>query len=100
MTALPIQGYASLFWRRDLNDDIVAKGAFAKSLAKSGSARVRMLHQHDSSGLIGAWDVVREDEQGLYVAGRVFDFTPQGRLVQGLIRAGVLDGLSICPARG
>ena len=95
MTALPIQGYASLFWRRDLNDDIVAKGAFAKSLAKSGSARVRMLHQHDSSGLIGAWDVVREDEQGLYVAGRVFDFTPQGRLVQGLIRAGVLDGLSI-----
>jgi len=95
MTALPIEGYASLFWRRDLNDDVVARGAFARSLARTGAARVRMLHQHDSSGLIGAWDVVREDDQGLYVAGRVFDFTPQGRLAQSLIRAGVLDGLSI-----
>jgi HK97 family phage prohead protease len=92
---LPIAGYASLFWRRDLNDDIVAKGAFKKSLAKSGPNRVRMLHQHDAGGLIGAWDTVAEDDQGLYVAGRVFDFTPQGKLVQSLIRAGVLDGLSI-----
>ena len=95
MTDLSIQGYASLFWRRDLNDDVVAKGAFAHSLAKSGAARVRMLHQHDTAGLIGAWDVVSEDRQGLYVEGRVFDFTPQGRLAQSLIRAGVLDGLSI-----
>jgi HK97 family phage prohead protease len=95
MTDLPIAGYASLFWRRDLNDDIVAKGAFQKSLAKTGANRVRMLHQHDAGGLIGAWDVVQEDNQGLYVAGRVFDFTPQGKLVQSLIRAGVLDGLSI-----
>ena len=95
MSDLPIQGYASLFWRRDLNDDVVAKGAFKKSLAKSGANRVRMLHQHDSGGLIGAWDTVSEDDQGLFVAGRVFDFTPQGKLVQSLIRAGVLDGLSI-----
>jgi HK97 family phage prohead protease len=95
MTDLPIAGYASLFWRRDLNNDVVAKGAFKTSLAKTGANRVRMLHQHDASGLIGAWDVVREDDQGLYVQGRVFDFTPQGKLVQSLIRAGVLDGLSI-----
>jgi HK97 family phage prohead protease len=95
MTALPIEGYASLFWRRDLNDDVVARGAFAKSLAKTGADRVRMLHQHDTGGLIGAWDVVAEDDQGLYVQGRVFDFTPQARLAQSLIRAGVLDGLSI-----
>ena len=45
----------------------------------------------DESG----WDDAHEDDQGLYVSGRVFDFTPQGRLVQSLIRAGVLDGLSI-----
>jgi len=95
MTDLPIEGYASLFWRRDLNDDVVAKGAFQKSLAERGAGRVRMLHQHDAAGLIGAWDVVAEDHQGLYVAGRVFDFTPQARLAQSLIRAGVLDGLSI-----
>jgi HK97 family phage prohead protease len=95
MSDLPIQGYASLFWRRDLNNDVVAKGAFRKSLAKSGPQRVRMLHQHDAGGLIGAWDQVAEDDQGLFVAGRIFDFTPQGKLVQSLVRAGVLDGLSI-----
>ena len=91
---LPIEGYASLFWRRDLNDDVVAAGAFKKSLAQS-DGRVRMLHQHDASALVGAWDVVQEDGQGLHVQGRVFGFTPQGRMAQGLIRAGVLDGLSI-----
>jgi HK97 family phage prohead protease len=94
MTDLPIQGYASLFWKRDLNDDVVAKGAFNKSLAANGG-RVRMLHQHDGSALIGAWDVAREDDRGLFVAGRVFDFTPAAKLTQALIRAGVLDGLSI-----
>jgi HK97 family phage prohead protease len=95
MSDLPIQGYASLFWRRDLNDDVVAKGAFKSSLARTGADRVRMLHQHDTSGLIGVWDTVTEDDQGLFVQGRVFDFTPQAQLVQSLIRAGVLDGLSI-----
>ncbi len=92
---IPIAGYASLFWRRDLNNDVVAKGAFQKSLAMSGPKRVRMLHQHDTSSLIGAWDHAAEDDQGLFVSGRVFDFTPEARLVQSLIRAGVLDGLSI-----
>jgi phage head maturation protease len=30
---LKIEGYASLFWTRDLNDDVTAAGAFAESLA-------------------------------------------------------------------
>jgi phage head maturation protease len=35
---LKIEGYASLFWTRDLNDDVTAAGAFAASLARTGPA--------------------------------------------------------------
>jgi phage head maturation protease len=42
-----IEGYASLFWTRDLNDDVTAAGAFCASLARTGAKGVRMLCQHD-----------------------------------------------------
>ena len=82
---LQIQGHASLFWTRDLNDDVTAAGAFAASLARTGPAGVKMLHQHDDA----------EDAAGLYVRGRILRATPRGRLVAALVEAGALDGLSI-----
>ena len=92
---LAVEGWASRFWTRDLNDDVVAKGAFAESLAKSGAHRVKMLHQHDGSAPVGVWDEVREDADGLFVKGRVLEATPQGRMAAALVRAGAVDGLSI-----
>ena len=90
-----VEGYASRFWVRDLNDDVVAKGAFAESLARSGARRVKMLHQHDGGAPVGVWDEVREDGDGLFVRGRVLEGTPQGRMAAALVRAGGVDGLSI-----
>jgi HK97 family phage prohead protease len=92
---LKIEGYASLFWTRDLNDDVTAAGAFASSLARTGSVGVKMLHQHDEAEPIGVWDAVVEDEKGLFVRGRILRSTPRGRLVAALVEAGALDGLSI-----
>lgn len=92
---LKIEGYASLFWSRDLNDDVTAAGAFAASLAGSGVAGVRMLHQHDEAEPIGVWDEAFEDARGLFVRGRILRETPRGRLVAALVQAGALDGLSI-----
>ncbi len=89
---LKIEGYASLFWTRDLNDDVTAKGAFAGSLAGGG---VVMLHQHDEAEPVGVWDEVVEDAKGLFVRGRILRTTPRGRLVAALVEAGALDGLSI-----
>ena len=92
---LQIQGYASLFWTRDLNDDVTAAGAFAASLRRTGPEGLRMLHQHDSRAPIGIWDLVTEDERGLFVRGRILGLTPEARLCAALVRAGALDGLSI-----
>ena len=90
-----IEGYASRFAQADLNDDVVAKGAFARSLVRSGAGGVRMLYQHQSKSVIGVWDEVRETAAGLLVRGRILDATPEGRMVAALVRAGAIDGLSI-----
>jgi len=90
-----IEGYASLFWTRDLNDDVTAAGAFSASLARSGAAGVKMLFQHEATEPVGVWDEIAEDARGLFVRGRILTVTPQGRLVAALVKAGALDGLSI-----
>ncbi|MBU1323627.1 MAG: HK97 family phage prohead protease [Alphaproteobacteria bacterium] len=93
--ALLVEGYASLFGVADLNGDVVARGAFAASLNKGGVGAVKMLHQHEGRAPVGVWDVVREDEQGLFVRGRIFDWSPEARFARALVRAGAMDGLSI-----
>ncbi|MEH0198489.1 HK97 family phage prohead protease [Caulobacter sp. CCNWLY153] len=92
MSELHIEGYASLFWTRDLNDDVTAAGAFKQSLE---AGPIRMLHQHDEAEPVGVWDEASEDARGLFVRGRIIAATPRGRLVATLVEAGALDGLSI-----
>jgi hypothetical protein len=93
--ALEIEGYASLWGAADLNGDVVAGGAFATSLARSGARGVRMLHQHESRAVVGVWDEMIEDERGLFVRGRVMDWSAEARFAGALSNAGALDGLSI-----
>jgi len=92
---LEIEGYASLFWTRDLNEDVTAAGAFSASLARTGADGVKMLFQHEAAEPVGVWDEIAEDARGLFVRGRILTVTPQGRLVAALVKAGALDGLSI-----
>ena len=65
--ALVIEGYASLWGVADLNGDVVARGAFDRSVAAAGARGVRMLHQHEGRSAIGVWDELREDDRGLWV---------------------------------
>ncbi len=90
-----IEGYASLWGVADLNRDVVAKGAFADSLARIGAGGVRMLHQHESRAVVGVWDAAIEDERGLFLRGRILDWSAEARFAQALARAGAMDGLSI-----
>lgn len=92
---LLIEGYASLWGVADLNGDVVARGAFADSLARSGAGGVRMLHQHESRAVVGVWDEMVEDARGLWVRGRIEDWSAEARYAAALSRAGALDGLSI-----
>ena len=94
-SSLAIRGYASLWGVADLNGDVVARGAFATSLARTGVGGVRMLHQHEARAVVGVWDRIEEDERGLYVEGRVMDWSAEARFAGALSRAGALDGLSI-----
>ena len=92
-----VEGYASLFGRRDQGGDVVQAGAYAaslKRLADSGR-RVKMLWQHDPAQPIGVWDAVREDATGLYVKGRILTEVERGREAVALLAAGAIDGLSI-----
>lgn len=92
---MQIEGYASRFYERDLNDDVVVPGAFRDSLLRTGAEGVRMLYQHNVRAPIGVWDEVYEDEAGLFVRGRIITATPEARMAAALSEAGVIDGLSI-----
>ena len=94
-SSLRIEGYASLWGTADLNGDVVAEGAFGNSLARTGAAGVRMLHQHEARAVVGVWDEMVEDERGLWVRGRIEDWSAEARFAAALSRAGALDGLSI-----
>jgi uncharacterized protein len=92
-----IEGYASLFGKVDQGGDIVRPGAYLASLKRLSDAgrRVKMLWQHDPTRPIGIWDVVRDDDRGLYVKGRILPDIAQGREAAALVAAGAIDGLSI-----
>ncbi len=87
------EGYASVFSVIDQGMDVVAPGAFAKSLATG--QKVKMLWQHDQRSPIGVWDEVREDATGLFVKGRLLKDVQQGREALALMTAGAIDSLSI-----
>ncbi|WP_274629679.1 HK97 family phage prohead protease [Arvimicrobium flavum] len=88
-------GYASLFGKVDLANDVVERGAFAQSLKRRGAAGIRMLFQHDPNEPIGAWAEIREDARGLFVRGKLAKEVVRAREVLSLMRGRALDGLSI-----
>ena len=93
-----IEGYASLFGGEpDSVGDVVAPGAFARSLAehKQAGTAPLMFWQHDQSEPIGVWTDVREDLSGLAVKGRLVLESGKGREAYALLKAGALNGLSI-----
>ena len=89
------EGYASLFHVADGAGDIVAPGAFTRSLVRRPAPKVRMLHQHFAHEPIGVWTTIKEDARGLYVRGRLNADVQRAREVAALIAQGALDGLSI-----
>lgn len=88
-----IEGYGSVFDVVDQGGDIVAQGAFSKSLQVG--RKVKMLAQHDPNRVIGVWDEMAEDGNGLRVKGRILTTVNAGREAYELVKAGAMDGLSI-----
>ena len=91
------EGYASIFALTDRQQDQVMPGAFRKSLIR---ARVdqnppKLLWQHDPTQVIGVWQELREDHQGLYVRGQLLMELPKAQEAYVLLKSGAIDGLSI-----
>jgi len=86
-------GYGAVFGNTDSYGDVIAPGAFKKSL-KSG-AKPLMFLNHDMFSLpIGLWTGLEEDDFGLKVAGEFID-TQVGRDTYLASKAGAITGLSI-----
>ena len=89
------EGYASVFNNKDLGNDVIEKGAFAKSVYKKRPKQIKLLYQHKTDEPIGVIDEIEEDNKGLRVKGRLAIKTERGKYVYELMKMGALDSMSI-----
>lgn len=90
-------GYASVFDVIDHHHEKVLPKAFKSSLEKwqLKNRLPKMLWQHDLKKPVGVWHEIREDEYGLFVKGQLLLDVASGREAYALMKAGVIDSLSI-----
>ena len=85
-----IVGTAWPFGEPDTAGDLIVKGAF-----NFVSQDLPMLFRHDPSDLIGTWTGVAETDVGLVVKGKLHMDQPRARTVLGMVKSGLVSGLSI-----
>lgn len=86
-------GYAAVFAVADSGRDLIAPGAFSRTLATR--TKPPLLWQHDMTNPIGTIDQISEDNRGLFVSGRFSLGSQRGHDANSLVRDGALNGLSI-----
>lgn len=70
--------------------DIITKGAFNVAVAN-----IPMLFSHNPDDLIGTWDEVTETSEALVTKGKLHMENARARAVHGMIKGGLVSGLSI-----
>jgi hypothetical protein len=89
--SLRIAGYAALFDIPDADGDVIAKGAFSRSIAEHRDTKLPFYWQHRPDQAIGTVELLLEDLRGLRVIARIDN--SQGRAALALSR-GEATGLS------
>ncbi len=89
------EGHAAIFGKLNSFDEIVMPGAFKKTLRARAKGKVKMLRQHQQDSIIGVWEELREDGEGLFVRGRLLTEIQAAKETLILLKAKALDGLSI-----
>jgi len=87
-------GYASVFNSVDKVGDTIVPGAYAKSLSSPTYPKMFVNHDHRQVP-IGDWFKMVEDEQGLFVEGKIDLNHKDGPTVHSAMKRGAMDGLSI-----
>lgn len=90
-------GHGSVFGVEDSYGDVVAPGAFKRTLEehKAQGTLPAMLWQHDTRQPIGVYTAMTEDAKGLAVTGQLLLETEKGREAHALLKAKAIRGLSI-----
>ncbi len=86
-----LSGYASVFGLSDLHNDVVERGAIARSPAKAACRTCGCSGKHDAAEPIGMWTAICEDARGLYVEGRLARVRDALELMRG-------GGWKACPS--
>lgn len=89
-----VSGYLSAFGNKDWDGDIIVKGAFTKTL-KERKGEIRFLNQHDWKQPHGFFDVLEEDEKGLYFVSNPLIDTSYSTDALKLYEAGIMKEHSI-----
>jgi HK97 family phage prohead protease len=92
-----IEGYASVFNVIDAEGDIIAPGAFRRTIRswQAKNRNVPVLWQHDSAMPIGVTKSMVEDENGLRVQAQLVMPVQKAQEAYALAKAGALGGMSI-----
>lgn len=88
-----VSGYFSAFGNIDHDNDIIEKGAFAKSINERFE-KIMYLQQHDWSKPLGRPTVLKEDDFGLYFEAEIIN-TSYGEDQLKLYEAGIVKEHSI-----
>ena len=91
-------GYGSTFGGKpDSYGDIIAPGAFSKSIAKNGRGGmgIAMLYQHNHEKPLGVWKSIVQDSKGMLMDGQLAMKTQLGAETYELMLIKALRGLSI-----
>lgn len=92
-----ISAYLTTFGNSDVVDDIMAKGALDKFIAKFNpqAKKLPMFYEHDHTSIIGEWTGLKADEHGVVGEGVLYTETTKGSDVYKLMKRNAVSSVSI-----
>jgi len=69
-----VTGYFAMFGNKDLDGDIIDRGAFSKTIQErgpGGKQLIKYLMDHDKTKVVAKVNVLQEDEKGLYYEAKI-----------------------------
>jgi HK97 family phage prohead protease len=88
-----VEGYFALFNNKDLDGDIIERGAFSKTLAErgpSGKQLIKYLLDHDTKKVVAKITELYEDEKGLKYVAKIGTHTA-GKDFQEMIESDLIN---------
>jgi HK97 family phage prohead protease len=94
-----IAGYAIVWGSKNMHGEIMLKGCCAKSIADRGPKsnakyKITMFWQHDSRDPLGMFDILEEDDYGLYFRTKPLDQVPNADRALLQLQSGTLNQFS------